>query len=167
VSETSTARSALSTRDVAVARPIAEFVRAINMGDVDLAVAQLAPDALHHGTVSNYTPEGVRVLFTMLREVFPDLHLDVRQQQVQGNRVLSRIVATGTHTGSYLGKPATGQPVAWESVDIAEVEAHGSVEVDNGGELESDYYRVLKRFWDLWSDPELFKRIGFIPGIMC
>jgi len=162
----------LDAETTACVRPIVEFVRGVNAGDIDHAVAQLAPQALHHGAVSNYTPDGVRVLFTMLREVFPDLYLDIREQHVVGTRVVSRIVATGTHTGSYLGKPATGQPVAWESVDIAEVEergatAHGTPEVESGGTLDSDYRRVLKRFWDLWSDPELFKRIGFRPGIMC
>lgn len=159
----------LSPDDAAVARPVVEFIRAVNAGDLDTAIAQLAPGALHHGRVQNYTADGVRVLFTLLRETFPDLRLDIQELRVEGNRVISRIVATGTHTGSYLGKAATGQPVAWQSVDIAEVEpraAHSS-ETRTGGVLDGDYRRLLKRFWDLWSDPELFKRIGFTPGIMC
>jgi predicted ester cyclase len=141
------------------ASPVIAFVDAVNRGDIDAAVEQLAPDALHYGRISNYRPEGVRVLFGMLRTVFPDLRLDIQEQKVEGNRVVSRIVGTGTHTGSFLGKPATGKPVAWQSIDIAEV-----------GELDgadTSYYKILKRFWDLWGDPSLWREIGFIPAIMC
>lgn len=142
-----------------VARAVHEFAAAINRGDVDAAVAQLAPDALHHGRVSNYRPEGVRVLFTMLLEVFPDLRLDIHNVKVDGNRVVSRIAATGTHAGSFLGKPATGEPMAWQSVDIAEVETEFKAGASHG--------RIVKRFWDVWGDPELWKKIGFIPAVMC
>lgn len=145
--------------DVEAAGPIVEFVGAINSGDVDAAISQLAPDAIHHGKVSNYRPEGVRVLFNLLRTVLPDLRLDIRDMQVDGNRVITRIVATGTHTGSYLGKSPTGRPVAWESTDIAEI---GVVDGD-----DASYRRVLKRFWDIWNDPKLWKELGFIPAIAC
>jgi predicted ester cyclase len=148
-----------TSADVDVARPVVEFVSAVNRGDLDAAIAQLAPDALHHGRVANYRPEGVRVLFTMLREVLPDLRLDIRELKVEGNRVITRIVASGTHTGSYLGKPPTGRPVVWESTDIAELGYHKEAEID--------HWKVLKRFWDVWNDPQLWKELGVIPGIMC
>jgi steroid delta-isomerase-like uncharacterized protein len=136
----------------AAERPVNEFVEAVNRGDVDAAVAVLAPTALHHGKVSNYRPEGVGVLFRMLRDVFPDLRLDVRDQRVEGRRVVTRIVATGTHTGTFLGKPATGRPVAWQTLDIAEVGDDGL---------------IAGRFWDIWGDPTLWKEIGFTPALMC
>jgi steroid delta-isomerase-like uncharacterized protein len=135
-----------------VARPVNAFFEAVNAGDIDAGVAALAPGSLHHGKVSNYRPEGVGVLFTMLREVFPDLRLDVREQRVDGRRVVSRVVATGTHTGTFLGRPASGRPVAWQSIDIAEVDAEG---------------RIARRFWDVWSDATLWKEIGFTPALMC
>lgn len=139
--------------EIDVARPVIEFAEALNRGDVDAAVEQLAPDALHHGRVSNYRPEGVRVLFGMLRGVFPDLRLDIRDLEVEGNRVVSRVVATGTHTGSFLGKPATGRPVVWESVDIAEIDTERGL--------------IAGRVWNLWSDETLWRDIGFVPALMC
>lgn len=140
-------------------RAVLAFAAAINRGDVDGAVAQLTHDALHVGRVSNYRPEGVRLLFELLLEVLPDLRLDVRAVKVDGSRVVSRVVATGTHTGSFLGKPATGNPMAWESLDIAEIDT----EVDD----ELGYGLIVKRVWDVWGDPELWKQIGFIPAAMC
>jgi hypothetical protein len=61
------------------------------------------------------------------------------------------------HTGSYLGKEPTGRPVAWQSVDIAEI---------TPGVRENDW-RIADRSWDVFSDPSLWQEIGFIPAIMC
>lgn len=156
------------TREALVARPVIEFLDAVNRGDLDAAVAQLAPGALHHGRISNYRPEGVRVLFGMVRTVFPDLRLDIGEMKVTGNRVVTRVIGTGTHAGSYLGKAPTGRLVVWESVDIAEVEVRNAAEVETHFEADaSPWSKILKRFWDLWNDPKLWKDIGFIPAIMC
>jgi predicted ester cyclase len=140
-------------------RAVHEFAAAINRGDLDSAVEQLTPDALHVGRVSNYRREGVRLLFDLLLDVLPDLQLDVRSTKIDGNRVISRIVATGTHTGSFLGKPATGNPMVWESIDIAEIESEPVAELGYG--------RISGRVWDVWGDPELWRQIGFIPAAMC
>lgn len=152
-------RAGAHLEDREVAHAVNAFVEAVNRGDLDGAVAQLAPQSLHHGRVSNYRPGGVRLLFAMLRDVFPDLQLTVVDQRVEGHRVVSRIVATGTHTGAFLGKPATGEPMVWESVDIAEI--------DTDFETDATYGKILKRFWDLWGDPTIWKKIGFIPAVMC
>jgi predicted ester cyclase len=138
---------------------VLEFTAAINRGDVDGAVAQLAPGALHVGRVSSYRADGVKLLFEMLLQVFPDLQLDVRAVKVDGNRVVSRVVASGTHTGSFLGKPATGEPMVWQSLDIAEIDPDVDEELGHG--------RILGRVWDVWGDPELWRKIGFIPAAMC
>lgn len=140
------------TSEQEVAHPVNAFIEAVNAGDTEAAVALIAPGCLHHGRISNYRPDGVGVLLNMLREVFPDLHLDVRDQHVDGRRVVSRIVATATHTGSFLGKPPTGRPLAWQSVDIAEVGDEGT---------------IVNRFWDIWGDPSLWREIGFTPALMC
>lgn len=156
--ETTTAATMLDQRPPGdapprAARPVLAFAEAINRGDIDGAVGHLAPDALHHGRVSNYRPGGVRVLFGMLLEVFPDLFFEARDVRVEGNRVVTRFAATGTHTGSFLGREPTMEAIAWESIDIAEVDPEAGL--------------ILERHWDLWSDPDLWKRIGFVPAVMC
>jgi predicted ester cyclase len=154
-----TERIAERRADLDLAQPVLDFVAAINDGDLDAAIDQLDPGALHHGRVSSYRPDGVRVLFSMLRQVFPDLRLDIREMKVDGNRVVSRIAATATHTGSFLGKPPTGKPVAWESVDIAEVESEP--------QPDADHTRIVSRIWNIWSDSTLWEEIGFKPALMC
>jgi len=143
----------LGIEAVAEARPVVDFVRAVNAGDLDAAVALLAPDSVHRAASSSYRPEAVRAMLARLRAVFPDLYLEIRDQWVAGDTVVSRIVATGTHLGSFLGRPASGRWVTWESTDVAEVGA-----TDDGAR------RVLARRWSLWNAPELFDRLGFVPG---
>ncbi|MEV0697317.1 ester cyclase [Saccharopolyspora sp. NPDC050389] len=136
--------------------PVREFIAAVNAGDLPAAVNHLAADSVHHGRISNYRPEGVQVLFRLLRGVLPDLRFEIRDMRVEGDRVVSRIVGTGTHTGSYLNKPPTNRPIAWESVDIATV----------GRDQRGDVV-ILERFWDVFADARAWQEIGFIPAIMC
>lgn len=149
-------------------RPVVRFAEAVNCGDLDTAIRQLEPKSIHYARVSHYTPEGVRLLFNIFRTVLPDLRLDLQDIRVEGNRVISRVVGSGTHTGSYLGKPPTGQPVLWETLDIAEVNlASETAEVVSAEDDEADLWRISRRHWDLWNDPNLWKDLGFIPEVMC
>jgi predicted ester cyclase len=143
----------LSTETVDMVRPVVAFVRAVNAGEVYAAVAQLAPDAVHRTSSASYPPQSVRAMLECLLAIFPDLYVEIREQRVTGSTVVSRILATGTHRGSFLGRPASGERVTWESVDVAEV-----------GVAEDDRYLILARRWSLWNAPELFGRLGFVPG---
>ena len=63
--------------------------------------------------------EGVRMLFAALREAFPDLTVDIREQIAEDDRVVTRKTFRGTHGGGpFLGLPPTGSPVRFEVVDI-------------------------------------------------
>jgi SnoaL-like polyketide cyclase len=139
-----------------IARPVIEFVDAINRGDVDAAIARLSSCHVHCGGRSYHYAQGVRALFNLLRGVLPDLRLDIVEQHVEGNRVTSRIIATGVHTGSYLDQDPTGRPVAWQSVDAAEV-GQGSWD----GQL-----KIVRRDWDIFSDRSLWTEIGFTPALL-
>lgn len=147
-------RTPLDEEDVQ--RPVVNFLAAVNSGDLDAAVSWLASDAVHHGRISNYRPEGVKVLFALMRGVLPDLRLELRDVRVDGDRVISRVVGTGTHTGSYLGKRPTGRPIVWESVDIARI-----------GRTTDGTTTIKERHWDVFNDPYAWQEIGFIPAIMC
>jgi len=46
---------------------------------------------------------------------FPDMHWDVLDTVVEGDRIMSLSVWTGTHQGEFMGIPATGRPVRVEA----------------------------------------------------
>ena len=62
--------------------------------------------------------EGVIALFAMLRGAFPDFHAVIHDQLSDGDKVLTRKTFHGTHRGELMGIPPTGNPVAFDIIDI-------------------------------------------------
>lgn len=71
-------------------------------------------------------PEGIRQQFGMLRAAFPDLEFKIEDQVAEGDRVVTRWTATGTHQGEFQGIPPTGNRVQINGVDIDRI-ADGKV----------------------------------------
>ncbi|GAB3153962.1 ester cyclase [Micromonospora sonneratiae] len=144
-----------------VTEPVRAFIDAVNAGDLGAATDQLADDATHHGQIASYRPEGVRVLFNLLRTVLPDMRMEIRDIRVEGDRVISRVVGTGTHTGAFLGQPPSNRPIVWQMVDIATVRRQPRADGTPGRPV------ITERYWDVFADPYAWQEIGVIPAIMC
>jgi steroid delta-isomerase-like uncharacterized protein len=63
-------------------------------------------------------PEALKGYVTSLREAFPDLEMTIDDQIADGDKVVTRWTARGTHTGSFQGLPPTGKRAAFTGVDI-------------------------------------------------
>lgn len=100
----------------------AELVRAgfevFNTGDVDQCLARSAPDLIinlaelpepQHGR------ETWRQGFEMMRRAFPDLQAHVEDIVAAQDKVAVRVRFRGTHSGEFLGFPATGRTVEYVS----------------------------------------------------
>ncbi len=64
---------------------------------------------------------GVLVLYKRLRETFPDFTPEIHWQCVDGDIVTTFKTYHGTQKGNFLGVPATGKKVAFETVDAMRV----------------------------------------------
>ena len=53
--------------------------------------------------------EGTKQLVTMYRNAFPDVHFTIDEQLAEGDKVMTRWTAHGTHQGELVGIPATGK----------------------------------------------------------
>jgi steroid delta-isomerase-like uncharacterized protein len=56
---------------------------------------------------------GMRSFYTALWGGFPDLKIHVDELVGEGDKVVWRITASGTHDGPFQGVPATGKPVTF------------------------------------------------------
>lgn len=63
-------------------------------------------------------PEGVRQFYTGIRSGLPDVKLTVEDMIPEGDRVIVRWRARGTHDGPFLGIPPTGKPVSFTGIAI-------------------------------------------------
>ena len=92
--------------------------RALNAGDTDECLAHIAPGLIinlaelpepQHGR------ETWRQGFEMMRRAFPDLRAHIEDIVAAQDKVAVRLRFRGTHSGEFLGFPATGRSVEYVS----------------------------------------------------
>jgi steroid delta-isomerase-like uncharacterized protein len=88
----------------------------------DVVDAFYAPDYVDHtpSALRALAPgrEGVRQAFAMFQRAFPDTRHTIEDLVAEGDRVVARIHARGTHTGELFGHPPTGQVVTLSGISI-------------------------------------------------
>lgn len=92
--------------------------------DVDAAVDKyIAEDFVEYEQVPGMdnTRETPRRLFTMLQAAISNFHVDVHDLLQDGDKVVARISFVGTHTGDFMGVPASGNAVDLKAIDILQL----------------------------------------------
>ena len=69
---------------------------------------------------------GFRELVTMYRNAFPDVKLTIDEQIAEGDKVVTRWSATGTHRGELFGTAPTGKQVRVQGIIVSRI-ANGKV----------------------------------------
>ena len=90
-------------------------------GDLTVADAIIARDYVRHDAGDPFPargPEDVKRIVTMLRSMLPDFAIEVEDMIAEGDRVVSRYVATATDTRGYLGQPPTGKTIRTPGIQI-------------------------------------------------
>src|SRR2546421_10706458 len=121
----------MSTEDnKAIARRFFEEV--YNKGNVAAVDELVAPNIVGHFDFPPNAPvpaeyqlslEDIKRVVSQFRTTFPDLQYTVELQVAEGDLVVSRATARGTHTGEYRGLtykgiPPTGKQVTWTETQI-------------------------------------------------
>ena len=92
-------------------------------GNLGNAEDIIADECVYHdappGTLSG--PEGVKEWAIGFRNGFPDIRITEEQFIAEGDRVVARFVAQGTHQGEFLGVPATGNQITISGINIMRI----------------------------------------------
>ena len=88
----------------------------------DLAAA----DALLHPEFSLHTPlptpgpaiEEMNNVITTCRAAFHGLHVTIDDIMADGDKVIARFTARGTHKGEFMGVPPTGKAITLTAIEI-------------------------------------------------
>lgn len=93
---------------------------AFNKGSVAVFDEIAAPDLVDHAPAPGFPPgiEGYKTFVPVLRAAFPDLQYTVDLDVAEGDKVVQRVTARGTHQGDFMGIPATGKQVMWTETHI-------------------------------------------------
>jgi len=92
-------------------------------------------------------PEGSNIHVMVYRNAFPDITFTVDEQVAEGDTVVTRWTATGTHQGELAGIPATGKSATVMGVSIDRVV--------NG---------KLVAGWNISDQLSLLRQLGVIPS---
>ena len=72
-----------------------------------------------------------------MRIAFPDLHFTVEDMIAEDDKVVTRMMLTGTHQGEFMGVAATGQPIKVTGIRIHRLEENRIVEGKDWGEWDA------------------------------
>ena len=108
-----------------------------------------SPDLVDHALPPGLPPgrEGRKLFAGAFFSAFPDVHLHVEDLIAEGDTVVARWSAHGTHLGDLMGIPATGKPVNITGVAIDRFENGQAVEL-----------------WEVIDQLGLMQQLGVIPS---
>jgi steroid delta-isomerase-like uncharacterized protein len=136
----------MSDQNKAVARAV---FAAFDTGDLDELADVVAADAVDHDPYNPFAEEGregLKKVIGMYRQAFPDLSLTVEDQIAEGDKVVTRWTATGTHQGELMGAAPTGKTSSIGGIGIDRIE--------NGQVVEA---------WGCWDALGMMQQLGLIP----
>ena len=92
----------------------------------------------HHPPPFPNLPPGIagsHTAFELALAAFSDFQHEIEDQVAEGDKVVTRIKASGTHTGDFLGIPATGKKVTMTGIAVHRI-ANGKI-VEHWGEIDA------------------------------
>ena len=91
--------------------------------------------------------EGRKMFYSAFLAAFPDLHVHIEDTLAEGDRLVTRWSAHGTHSGELMGIPPTGKQVSGGGTAIDRFENGQSVE-----------------HWEVFDQLGLMQQLGVIPA---
>lgn len=91
--------------------------------------------------------EGRKMFYSAFLAAFPDLHVHIEDTLAEGNQLVIRWSAHGTHEGELMGIPPTGKQVSVGGIAIDRFENGQSVE-----------------HWEVFDQAGLMQQLGVIPS---
>lgn len=97
------------------------FIEFINSGNIDIGREVVSESAIFHvpfGPEPLKGMDGYMQILGMMRGAFPDIQWSLQETIVEGDKVLARFEARGTHEQPFMGVPASGKKVVMSALNI-------------------------------------------------
>jgi predicted SnoaL-like aldol condensation-catalyzing enzyme len=95
--------------------------RVLNEGDIGFAEKTLSESYVERTPMPSGTADkaGAIAMFTMMREMTPDMHIEIDDVIASGDKVAVRSHMTGTDTMGFMpGMEPTGKPFTMGAIDV-------------------------------------------------
>lgn len=112
------AQEDMAAKNKEIARKLVE--EGIIKGDLSVIDKYVAEDAVNHSAPPGMAEgrEGIRQLFKMIRNAFPDYLVSFHDEIAEGDKVVHRATVTGTMKGEFMGMAPTGKKGSWMEIHI-------------------------------------------------
>ncbi|HEV2238818.1 MAG TPA: ester cyclase [Ktedonobacterales bacterium] len=125
-----------------------DMAESLRTGNVDPLLSTLHPDCTFGMPGMPPTVEGMRQVLPAFGEAFSDLRITVSEMIVDGDKVAYRLTFSGTHTGEFMGIPATGKRVTVTETHIDQI-ADGKIVRHDGD----------------WDQLGMLQQLGVVPAM--
>ena len=112
-----------------------------NRGNIAVIDRRFASDYIEHSSTEIKGPQGGKQFARAIRSAFPDFRYTIQDEIAEGDRVVHRWTAHGTHTGVFQDIPPTGTRVKISGVSIYRIADGKMVE----GWTNMDMLSLLKQ----------------------
>ncbi|WP_029033983.1 ester cyclase [Salinimicrobium terrae] len=98
-----------------------QFGEAINSGNLEKLRDLVAQDVKDHDPAPNQGPgpQGYIDFFTMMRNAFPDMQVEVEKMVADEDNIAFAYTLTGTHKGDFMGVDGTGTLIKIRGMQIS------------------------------------------------
>ena len=138
----------MSMENKTVARRILE--EAFGKGDLKVIDQCVAASHVDHDPANPPSlpngPAGIRMIVQLYRGAFPDLRMTIEDQLADGDRVVTRWTARGTHQGNLNELAPTGRKVVVTGITIDRL---------IGGKIAES--------WTTWDQAGMLQQVGALP----
>jgi steroid delta-isomerase-like uncharacterized protein len=142
-------RRSMTETNKAISRRVVEEI--FNAGRLEVADELVTPDFISHDPSSPEPiigPEGLKRQAEGYRTAFPEIRLTIEDEIAEGDRVVTRWTARGTHQAELFGFPATGKEATVTGMTIDRI-------VDG---------RIVES-WTNWDTLGLLQQLGVVPAM--
>jgi steroid delta-isomerase-like uncharacterized protein len=118
-------------------------------GNLKLVDELLAADYISHAPGDpelSRGPEDIKEVVRAYHSAFPDINFAVEKQVAEGDMVVTRWIARGTHRGEFMGVPPSGRRIEVSGMSMDRI---------SGGKIVEN--------WNNWEALEMMRQIGAIP----
>ena len=120
----------------------------LNKKNLTAVEAYFSPNLIDHALPPGLPAgfEGRKIFVSAFLSAFPDIHVYLEDTMAEGNKLVTRWSARGTHKGDLMGIPPTGKEVSITGIAIDRFENGQSVE-----------------HWEIIDQLGLMQQLGVIP----
>jgi steroid delta-isomerase-like uncharacterized protein len=104
------------------------YFEIVSQGDLEALGEILSPDFIQHTPGVPPGPAGAQAVLALFLHGFPDFAVTVDWLLADGDKVVVRSRARGTHTGPFMGHPPSGRSFTATGIDVLRVSAGRIVE---------------------------------------